>query len=272
MKRWVGCIAFVTILFFEIMPLQVSGLANVSQSFLTTDSNIVPGNLVSTDRQVGRIVLASTDNASRLAGVVVSTAGSLLAIDSSPQGRKAQVAISGIANTYVSTFNGDINVGDQISVSPLSGIGMEATSGLRVVGIAQASFSSNTKGVKSYEVKDKTGSAHKVVVGSIPIVINVGSSNPSSSAPAVISDLQAFAMAIVGHQVSVLQAVLSFLIAIVAIAALIALVYGAIQGGIVAIGRNPLARESIYKSLLQVMATAILIVVITAILLYLTLR
>src|SRR5205807_10146004 len=99
-------------------------------------------------------------------------------------------------------------------------------------------------------------------------VMSIGNGTAPASPYGLISDLQAFAMAVVRHQVSIAQVMVSFRIALVAIVALIPLVYGAIQGGIVAIGRNPLARESIYRSLLQVMGMALLIVVIAVGLLY----
>ena len=71
---------------------------------------------------------------------------------------------------------------------------------------------------------------------------------------------------------SALQAILSFLVTVIALASLIALVYGAIHASIVAIGRNPLAKGAIYKTLLQVIGMALLIVIVAVAILYLTLR
>lgn len=250
----------------------VWALADVSRSFTAADNGIVAGSLVSTKSGTSdTVVLASTNNGQQLIGVVVPTDRSLLAIDSTTN--KAQVAISGTADTLVSTINGDIKAGDQIAVSPISGVGMEASGSLRTIGIAQADFSSKTSGAQSRQVADKAGHNQQIYIGTIPVAISIGySSTATSTQSGLLSGLQTFAVAVAGHQVTVLQTIFSFLIVIIAIGALIGLVYGAIHGSIVSIGRNPLARESIYKSLVQVIIMAAMIALTTIVLLYLTLR
>lgn len=248
-------------------------LSDVSRSFFVSkDSAVVAGDLVSTKGDNGEVVLADTSNGQRLVGVVIPTDKALLTLDTVGSQQKVQVATSGTATVFVSTLGGDIHAGDAIGVSPLSGIGMKSEGTLRTLGIAQADFTAKTSNGKGYTIRDKSGRSQQIVIGSVPVVIAIGNGLAATSQYGVVSDLQAFAGAIVGHQVSVAQSIVSFLVTIVAMAALIALVYGAIQGGIVAIGRNPLARASIYRSLLQVMATALLIVVMAGILLYLILR
>ena len=246
--------------------------SDVSSSFtLGSGVTAVPGNLVSTEGSPGTVVLSDVSNGARLAGVVVPPSESLLAFGATGQ-HSVQTATWGIVAAFVSTIGGDIHAGDAISVSPLSGIGMKAASSLRVAGIAQADFSASSTGAKAYQVKDKTGRTQDVFVGSIPIMLNITTGAATGGDRGVLNNLQATATGLVGHPVSVMQALLSFLVAVVAIASVIALVYGSIRGGIIAVGRNPLARAAIYKSLAQVIAMACLIVAVAAVVLYFTLR
>jgi len=241
-------------------------LGVVSRSFSATDSTIVAGNLVSTKSgDADSVELADSSNAERLAGIVVPSGQSLLAINATTS--KLQVAINGTVDALVSSVGGHIQAGDQVGVSPFSGIGMKAGTNMRAVGIAQASFSDTTSGATAETVHDKTGTAWHIHVGRIPVTILIGttlSSSPSQQNP--LAGLQNFASALVGHSVSLLQVIISSLVAITALVALISLIYSAIQAGVTSIGRNPLARDSIYRSLIQVLImTAAVAVVAVAV-------
>lgn len=250
----------------------VLALANVSRSFTASDTAIVSGSLVSAVANTpGSIELANTGNADRLVGVVVPLDQSLLAINAATG--SAQVAVNGTADVLVSTLNGDIHTGDQIVVSPISGVGMKALAALRSVGVAQGELTAQSAGTTERTIQDQRGNNTTVHIGRIPVEMIIGyAATPTSGDQGILGNIQAFASAIAGHNVSVLQTVLSFVVALIAITALIALVYGAIQGSLISIGRNPLAGSSIYKSLLRVVGMAALIVIVTVTILYLTLR
>lgn len=120
-----------------------SATADISHAYYSTD-NIVAGSVVSLNPQKSDYVqLANTDNGSRVVGVAVKSNSSLLALD--PSSATVQVAIEGGVNTLVSTINGNINIGDEISASPFNGVGMKAPAGSHVIGIAQQSLNSSTK-------------------------------------------------------------------------------------------------------------------------------
>jgi hypothetical protein len=59
---------------------------------------------------------------------------------------------------------------------------------------------------------------------------------------------------------------------LIAIAALVALVYGAIRGSLISLGRNPLAGKLIMRSLSRVIGMALLIAAVSTALIYFTLR
>jgi hypothetical protein len=250
----------------------VLGLADVSRSFLTDASDIVPGTLVSVQPN-GTVALTNLRNEQRLVGVVLAADTASLLTLNRGEGRPAvQVSESGIVNMYASTLNGDVHAGNMITVSPLSGIGMAATTGLRTVGIAQADLTSTTVGVKPFVIHDHAGQSKRVFVGTLPVLISSGGSESASASPGFIGNLQALAATAVGHPVSTSQAVISLVVTVVSMAALIALVYGTIRASVVAVGRNPLARASIYKILAQVFGMVVVIAVVAMAILYLMLR
>lgn len=245
-------------------------LANVSRSFTRGDSNVVVGSLVSAAKTPDTVELANTANADRLIGVVVPISQSLAANSTVT---KAQVAMSGTADVLVSTLNGDIHAGDEVVVSPISGVGMKALAGARAIGIAQGDVTTTTSGSSTRTVDDGNGHSATVQISSIPLAIVIGY---TAAAPTgnqgFLGGLQNFISTVAGHNVSVLQSVLAFLTTIIAIAALVGLVYGAIRGSIISLGRNPLARASIYQSLARIIIMALAIVVVSLVVIYLTLR
>ncbi len=220
--------------------------ANISHSFESSDQ-LSTGSLVSLDpERSDYVVSSSVDNGARLLGVVVGKNDSLLAVDETAG--KVQVATSGNAKTLVSTLNGDIKVGDQISVSPFTGVGMKAAKGSRIIGLAQSSFSSTSEGADSQEVTDKDGESKQVSVGFVSINIAIGTNN-SGTTDEDLSALQKLGKSITGRTVSTVRVLVSLAVAIVAIISLVTLIYGSIYGGIISIGRNPLAKYAVYRTI-----------------------
>jgi hypothetical protein len=241
--------------------------ANISHSYSSRGS-IPAGSLVSLDAQESDfIVLADPSNGNHLVGVAVNTDDSLLAVDASLL--TTQVANSGTVEALVSTANGDISVGDQIGVSPFKGVGMKANAGTRIVGLAQSSFNSQSKGAVNREVTDKSGKKTTITVGFVRVSIAIGTATNNQNK---VSGLQKLAQEIAGHPVSMARVVLSSAIAVIALVALMTLIYGAIFGSIIAVGRNPLAKFAIFRTLTSVMSMAFATAAVALITIYLFLR
>jgi hypothetical protein len=245
--------------------------ANISRSYKSNDS-ITAGSLVSLNpRQAGYVLIANSQNGQHLLGVAVSSNDSLIAVNTTPG--DIQVALSGVVNTLVSTLNGPIAIGDQITVSPINGVGMKANPGSKVVGVSQANFTVGSPGATSRQVTNKSGEASSVVVGYIPLAVAIGTAPSLLNGPGTATNvLQRIANSVAGHTVSTLPVVVSTIIALVAIVSVVTLIYGTIRGSIISIGRNPLAKPAIFESLAQVIGMATLIVVIAVVIIYLVLR
>jgi hypothetical protein len=250
----------------QLVPVYAAS-ANISHSY-HTKGDIPAGSLVSLVSSKGDFIESSnTTNAPRLVGVSVQNDDSLLAVDAT--NLTTQVANSGTVSALVSTVNGNIAVGDQVAVSPFSGVGMKADPGNRIVGLAQASFTNASTGAVGREVTDKKGNKQKITVGFIRVSIAIGTATANNTK---LSGIQKLAQSIAGHPVSVARIILSAAVAVIALAALITLIYGAIFGSIIAVGRNPLAKFAIFRTLASVMFMAVATAALAMVTIYLMLK
>lgn len=241
-----------TLTLLSLTPAGASS-ANISHSYKAS-SHIDAGSLVSLDAtQPNYVDVANTANASRLIGVAVNSNDSLLAVDAN--NTDVQIATSGTASAIVSTLDGDIAVGDQVAVSPFNGIGKKAESGERIIGIAQTAFSAHSSGSSSRDVTDTAGHHKQIALGYVRLNIGIGTATNGGSADQ-LNSLQKIAQSITGRKVSTTRVVVSMVIALVALLALVALIYASIYSAIVSIGRNPLAKYAIFRSLGSVFAMA----------------
>ena len=243
--------------------------ANISHSYRAT-SSIANGSIVSLDSsQSGYVQPANADNGSRLLGVAVSSTDSLLAVD--PTAGAVQVATSGSVNTLVSTINGNINVGDQVAVSAFDGVGMKTLLGAHVIGVAQTAFSASSSGATAQQVTNKSGQKSSVQLGYVRISIAIGT-DTSSGGNANVSGLQKIAKSLTGHTISNTRIIISLAIAIVALLVLIILIYASIYGSIISIGRNPLAKYAVFRTLGVVLLMALLTTGIAGVTIFFLLR
>jgi len=258
----------------SLFALVIAGLdpasassANISHSYHSS-SSIANGSIVSLDpSQTDYVQAANTSNGAQLLGVAVNSDDSLLAVDATDG--LTQIATSGNANTLVSTLNGPIKVGDQIAVSPFNGIGMKAAPGSRIIGLSQTAFDAQSQDAKSLPVTDKSGKQTNLSVGFVRITISVGTANSSAQSG---SALQRFARSLTGHTVSTARVVIGLVVALVALAALITLTYASIYGSIISIGRNPLAKFAVFRTLTSVLVIAGATAILASITIYLLLR
>jgi hypothetical protein len=238
-------------LLLSLAPVGASS-ANISHSYATSD-NLSTGNLVSLNpKRTDFVESASTVNGNRLIGVVVGDNESLLAVNETAG--KVQVATSGTVSALVTDLNGKIKVGDRISVSPFKGIGSKVLPGAYILGLAQTGFDGSASGTRKVDVTDKQGVHTRLTVGFVRL--NLAISPPASTGPAQLNSLQKFAVSVTGHSVSTARIIISLVIAIVTLFAFVTLMYGAIYGGIISIGRNPLAKHAIFRSLASVLILA----------------
>lgn len=239
----------------------------ISQGFNTSETDLAVGALVSlTSSSQNTIQLANTDHVNQLIGVI----GDRPLIELSNNDKEVQVVISGTTPTLVSDINGEIKTGDKITASPLNGVGMKANASSLVVGTAQADLSSVKTTQKS--VNDKHGQPQSVKIGAVPIQINVTYYVAPEDKNAFLPPfLQSLANAVAGKEVSPVRILISSLALVFGFISIAVLLYSSIRSSIISIGRNPLSEGAVRKSLFEVGATSLGILLVMLIAIYLVL-
>lgn len=227
--------------------------AAISQGYRSSES-LVGGTLVAVNASNNQVTASDATNSDGLLGVVVSGQDSVLTIKKASD--TLQVATSGTSEVYVSDANGPIVAGDHIAPSPIKGVGMKASANGRVLGIAQADFD-GTKAIKTTSLTTKNGRKQVVAVGAVPVAIQVG--QYTAAANAVPSFLQQFANAAAGKQVPLGRLVLVGVVMMASIILVTIILFSAVRGAIVSLGRNPLAQSSIYRGMFQAMGVSVVI-------------
>jgi hypothetical protein len=254
----------IMLIFFGLGSAYASS-ANISHSY-HSDQNIPNGSLVSIDPNKSDYVeLSNTSNDAQLLGVTLASKDSLLAFD--PSNTTIQVATSGIVYVRVSTVNGDIKIGDQVTASPFSGLGMEAGQNRHEIGIAQTPFSYSSSQATVENVTDKNGKSHTIKVGYIRISIALGTYSTSGNGSQA-NFMQLLIKSWTGHTIPTSRILLSILVGFITILLAGTIVYASIYGSIVSVGRNPLAQHAIYKSVASVMVLALFTFTIASVTIY----
>lgn len=123
-------------------------------------------------------------------------------------------------------------------------------------------------------LKDTNGKAYKEVgIGIIPVAIEI-IKNPEdiSTKTALPDQLQRLGKAIAEKEVSPLRIYLSLGILLISIIVALSVLYSGVRNSIISIGRNPLSKKSIFRALIEVILTSIIVLIIGLFTIYLLLR
>ena len=207
----------------------------------------------------------------RILGVVVAQNDSPITVSNDNQ--HIFVATNGRFDVLVSDQQGAIKANDFVTLSSLAGIGMKATGDQSdIAGRAVGEFDGETSIIGTVQLKDSKDQERNVHIGRISVELTVGR-NPlahnSNGAPAFLSRA---GEAIAGRNVSALRLYLSAVVFIIGIFIAGAVLYAGVRSSIIAIGRNPLGKRSILRSLFGVSITALFVFIVSIIAVYLLLK
>lgn len=206
-----------------------------------------------------KVEAVNSDGAEHMHGVVVSPNDAPVTL--SNDGQKVFVATNGHYDVLVSTQNEEIRPGDYIAVSAVSGVGMRAgTKELYVIGRALAGFDGSKDVVATTEVKDSAGATHKVSIGRVQLDIGIAK-NPllKASEPNLPDALRRAAETIAGRPVNAVRVYVGILVFAITTTVAASLLYGGVRSALISIGRNPLSKKSIVRSMLQVIITGLIV-------------
>lgn len=247
---------------------QARAMTTLSQGYVTKDK-LSLGSIVSLEKNTtDQVSGAATENVDNILGVVITDGSSLLTL-SNGEKQQIQVATSGIVQVLVSDINGDIKQGDQITASPIKGVGMKATTNVKVIGIAQGDLSDSRN--SKVKTKDKDGAEKEVVVGEIPAIISVSYFFKQPEKTIIPMAVQNVANALAGKTVKPLPIIISTAIFVIALVTVASIVYSLIRASIISVGRNPMSQAAIYRNLMQISALVLVIMGVTLLAIYMIL-
>ena len=235
----------VTLLITSVFSTAAGALAPISQEFLSIKA-IPLGSIVSLDKDSSENVSASnTSNANAIVGVTVNGDSSPITL-STDQSNQVQVATSGVVPVLVSDINGSISLGDEITASPIDGVGMKATENAKVVGIAQGDLASSSNHTQQ-TYTDKKGQKHTILIGEVSVLVDVSYFFKQPDKTLIPPAVQNLANALAGKTVNPLPILVSMAIFLITLIIVVTLIYTMIHGSIISVGRNPMSQAAIYQ-------------------------
>ena len=238
-----------------------------------TDGEIRRGMMVRIKKEDGsKVELVTQETSDQMHGIVVNANDAPVTL--SDDGQKVFVAKAGQYDLLVSNQGGEITPGDYITISSLAGIGMKAgNKDPYVMGRAVSNFDGSRDVVSQNELTDSAGQKKQVNVGWVKIDVGVAR-NPllKGEDPNVPEFLRRATEAIAGKPVNAVRIYMGILIFTITTFVSASLLYGGVKSAIISVGRNPLSRKSIVRSMFQVVLSGLIVFTIGVFGVYLILR
>lgn len=263
---------------FGLVGLLVLAIASpissqsVTQGY-SSDRILQRGTLVSLDSEnTSKVVPATRENQDRIHGIVVAANDASLTLSEDTE--KTFVATIGRFDGLVSTQGGVIQPGDFLTISSITGVAMKAGElDAYTVGKAIEGFDGNDNRITTASITDSLGNTNEVAIGRVMVDISVGTNPLLRPADTTLPEfLQQATEAIAGKQVSPVRVYVSIVILLSAAGVAGSLLYSGVKSSIISVGRNPLSKKSISRSLIQIILTSIIIFLIGLFGVYLLLR
>jgi hypothetical protein len=247
----------------------------VTQSY-NADSSVDLGMLVEIKPGVANTVEAlSQADAKNMLGVAVEPNQATITL--TPENVNHQqifVATTGRYDVLVSNQNGSIKSGDLITISSLSGIGMKADQNeSEVLGKSAATFDGTSNVIGTANITNSLGKSSQISIGKVAVNLDIAH-NPleSKETDYIPSFLSKAATTVSNKPVSAARIYLGLAVIIVASFLAGNVLYSGIRSGMIAVGRNPLTKKSIMKSLVQTVMAGLIVFVVGIFGVYLLLK
>lgn len=258
-------------------PVSAADLVNGGVQAYSAATPLSVGTVVQlASKSTTQVEAATQANLQNMFGVVIDPNQLSATTSGDNLQNKTYVAVSGTYNVLVNTQNGTINKGDYVTLSALSGVAMKAGTldqQNTVFGRAQASFDGKGVTLGTSTLKDSSGATKNVVIGAIPVSINIQRNpNTKSTKVDVPEFLQRLGQQIAEKQVSPIRIYISLAITAVSLITALIVIYSGIRNSIISIGRNPMSKKSIFRALLEIVLTSFLILIIGLFAVYLLLK
>lgn len=275
-SRLLLSVATIVVAASSALPVYAASLGGGSVQGYAADAQLDTGTIVQlAGKDANRVKVATQAELQNMFGVVVDRNQLPVTLSNEALQNETYVAASGTYNALVSTQGGAITSGDYVTLSSVDGIAMKAgTEEKTVFGRANASFDGKGVTLGTTTLKDTTGKTNKTVtLGMVPVTIDIKRNPNIKSTKADLPEpLQRLGQAIAEKEVSPIRIYLSMAITAISLIAAIVVLYSGVRNSMISIGRNPMSKKSIFRAMLEIILTSILIVIIGLFAVYLLLR
>lgn len=229
--------------------------------------------MVADGKNEPKVVALTQENEQQVLGVIVASSDSPVAL-ADPNKQQVFVARNGQYSVLVSTQNGPITSGDYVTISSLKGVGMKSDSKHQVIlGKALQNFSdgANASGHTTLAAGE---SKKKVALGRILVDVGIAR-NPAYSGDVIAGVPQwmtQIANQVSGRPITAMRLYACLAILFVTVVVSGSVLFAGARSGMSAVGRNPLAKKSIFRSMITVVMMAIIIVMVGIVAVYLLLK
>jgi len=250
-----------------LAPALVRAEAVVAQSYRAGETLEI-GTLVSrSGTETDKVEKTKSDNRSSLVGVVIGRDESFVSYNT--QSGTIKVATSGVVFVDVSTVNGEIKTGDQLSASPIAGFAMKASGPGKVIGRALQDFTKTTNGAQIRDVTDSRGKSVQVAIGQMQTSVQLSDwAGAAGTVNPFVDNLQTAASQLTGRQVNAANAMIAALVLSIAILVSGIVLFSSVSSSIHSLGRNPLSHSVIRRSLTQVILLVVALMIASVIVAY----
>jgi hypothetical protein len=243
----------------------------------TAASPLQVGTMVQLTGKTTNTVEPSTyANMSQMYGVVVDPNTLPLTITENNVTNQTYVATSGTYDVLVDTQNGTIQDGDYVTISAVNGLAMKAGTWDQqpmVFGRAVTGFDGKANVIGTTTLKESNGTTTTVQLGVISVAINIQRNpNDKSTKDNLPPFLQKVGQEIAQRNVSPVRVYLAITITGLCVIVALVTLYSGVRNAMVAIGRNPLSKKSIFRGLFEIVITSFLILIIGLFAVYLLLK
>lgn len=259
-----------------MLPVLANEYGGGSVQGYAANQTIADGTIVQlTGDDSNRVKVSTQAELQNMFGVTVDERQVPIRMSQGELDNEVYVAVSGTYNVRVSTQAGPIQSGDYVTLSSISGIAMKAgTEEPTVFGRAVGSFDGKGVSLGSTELRDEAGNViNTVKLGSVPVTIDIKSNpNEKSTKTMVPEALERIGQAIAEKEVSPIRIYLSMAITTISLITALIVLYSGVRSSVISIGRNPMSKKSIFRALLEIILTSVLILIIGLFAVYLLLK
>jgi hypothetical protein len=243
-----------------------------------TDTPLQRGMIVRlNEKDNSKVEAVKSDQIEKMEGVVVAANDAPVTLSSDDQTQQQVfVATTGRYSVLVSNQNGPIVKDDYITISSVSGIGMKANGKQpRIIGKALSGFNGQTNVSGKTTVKNSENKDIPITLSLVTVDISIGKNPIEEKKDSIIPGLEVLQRAagsVVDKEVTPAQIYISIVALLLSAIIAGSILYAGVRTSMVAIGRNPLAKGSVMRNLLQVVITSIIILIIGITAVYLILK